>query len=237
MATEKLTLPVSLGDSALRDLSELAKYSDRIIEINKCALAAGPAASPSAAGKLIAAKTSIPESSVARIVNALSNLRYVQEHLEISAKEVFEHITSAIEYHAPEQWKAEFKDSWDKQKEPIVQMLEKLDPDHPLSISRKAEQLTYTQPNLLLESRIITDIRPIFNDAGNAILESIVTHSLVVKYSDGESTKKIHLSMDAEDIATMKRLCERAEKKAITMKKSLKELPWPTTVAGEKKDA
>ena len=73
----------------------------------------------------------------------------------------------------------------------------------------------------------------IFNAAGDKLLETLVGHSLAILYRDGTGTEELHISMDADDLAELRKACERAAKKAVTIRNSLAECPWPTTVIGE----
>lgn len=198
-------LMFALGPTAFRDLGTVTRHADRLEEFDTCAMDAGPAASPSEAAKLIATATSISESTVVRIVSALSNLRFLQTQLGVNTDDLFYIIAKQIEENAPDNIKKDLIQQWNENRDAIVKAIDALTDDHPLSLSGKAEELTYIHQNILLDSRIITDVRPIFTSNANKIVEAIITHSLVLYYSDGDSRKKIHLSLDAKDVSDLRK--------------------------------
>lgn len=230
MAEETPPFPYTLGPKAYRDLSELVKFAKQLNEIDKSARDMGPAESPSAVLRRIASQISIPSSTLESITTALTNLRHAKDRLHITSEELFDIASKYLEESAPTNWKENFFSDWTKRRDNIISAIDFLSPDHPISLSAKAEALTYTQQNLLMDSSIITDLRPIFNNSGDKIVESVITHTLVITYVDGERTQDIHLSMDAKDIGQLRRICDRADKKAITLKSNLETLPWPTTI-------
>ena len=72
----------------------------------------------------------------------------------------------------------------------------------------------------------MTDIRPVFNAAGDKILHTVVTHSLLVDYIDGNQFAKIELGLDGADLTELRKVLERAEQKALTLREALNEVPW-----------
>ena len=71
---------------------------------------------------------------------------------------------------------------------------------------------------------IITDVRPVFNDAATEIDELVITHMLSVDYTDGTQHKTVlTLAMDQEDVAQLQAQCERAAQKVLTLKNGFKD--------------
>jgi hypothetical protein len=73
-------------------------------------------------------------------------------------------------------------------------------------------------------------MRPVFDDAGESIKQTIVTHTILIDYSDGGDNRQLQVAMDASDIAELRRLCERAEVKAASLRSVLKDMPWPVSI-------
>jgi hypothetical protein len=110
----------------------------------------------------------------------------------------------------------------EKKRAQITKSLAAYTEDNPVAISVKAQRLTYLRENMLADAEIITDARPIYNTKGDKIFEFVITHSLVItSNSDDGKTVKIHFSIDAEDILTLFKACERAILKAHTLKQEL----------------
>jgi hypothetical protein len=61
----------------------------------------------------------------------------------------------------------------------------------------------------------------------------VVTHQLVLQYSDGSSDKRIYVAVDASDIKMLEQQCQRARDKAAVVSKSMEGLDWVTYIVGE----
>lgn len=222
-----------LGPEALQDLSALIDHADRLEAVDRAAMAHGPAANPTALADAIAPDLPKPEMPLARIVNALSNLVYLRERLDATSDEVLETLRAYLHDHASEVWLKENEDRLAAVKSTILAAMNNIDDDHPLTISIKADRLAFSQQNILTEVKILTDARPVFNASADKVLEMIIAHSLVIRYADGETQKKLHLSIDAGDLLQLKRIIERAEKKAEALRGAMGHATWRTVVVGE----
>ncbi|MBL4692303.1 MAG: hypothetical protein JKY92_03140 [Magnetovibrio sp.] len=67
--------------------------------------------------------------------------------------------------------------------------------------------------NMLTDSSIITDIRPVFNDSRSGILGSIITFTMMLELSSQDSDKRVSIAMDLKDVEELKRSCEMAIEK------------------------
>ena len=68
-------------------------------------------------------------------------------------------------------------------------------------------------------------------------MQSVVSHTLSIDYHDGPDHRVIQFTLDATDIADLKKQCERAQNKSAVVKRDLKCLPWPTSVFREPTDS
>jgi hypothetical protein len=106
-----------------------------------------------------------------------------------------------------------------------------------LSLSSKTLDLSYEHPQLLQNARIITEIRPVFNEDASKIDGAVVSHNLVLQYDDLEGNHDLTLAMDEADVFSLIAQCERAVKKAQTAKEQLQNgAKIPTLIAGESDD-
>ena len=98
-------------------------------------------------------------------------------------------------------------------KERIVTLLS-LDALH--LIEAKAKELLQEAQRLLLDARILTDIRPVFGeDIGENPTAFILTHTLKLHYHEGGEHREFFVALDEQDIASLKRMSERAQRKTI----------------------
>ena len=116
----------------------------------------------------------------------------------------------------------------------LPKLLSVIRDDGPLWINDKITQLTYAHANIYTDSRILTDLRPIFNAEGTEVVRSIIVHELAIDFqADGES-KKIHIALDLKDIRNLKKICERVELKVKKMSNQLESGLWKTIAVDEK---
>ncbi len=88
----------------------------------------------------------------------------------------------------------------------------------------KAAEIQSEQNHIFLESRILSDIRPIFGpDVEATPIGGIVTHNLNICYSKGRMRKEFFVAMDNNDIEQLLAVLNRAKKKADSLKKMIDE--------------
>jgi len=188
MAEPKEELPRSLAPRAYSDLALVAKNRTKLRLIGDLARDHGHSVSVSAIIHKIAEQVSLSESTINRIVFAIYNIKSIQEKFDFSSEQIYRALSANIENNAPADWKKEHLKDWQRSEKEIIQILNELAEDHPLSISQKAERLTYAYQNILTDAEILTDVRPVFDKGGNNVLESIVGHTLLISYNDGTET-------------------------------------------------
>ncbi len=111
----------------------------------------------------------------------------------------------------------------------MVNALRLYNKDNPVSLTFKAQRLTYNRERLFHEVEIISDARPIFDTKGEKVIEFVVTHSLVVSYFVNGDYQRQYYSVDNADILNLRTACDRAILKSRTPKDALGE-KWPTEV-------
>lgn len=221
---------VRIPDRGFADMALIAEHAGKLASINAVASEKGAAVSLDELAKAAAEKTGIAEDELGKLLRALVGLHSLRRSLKLDGAQLATVLTRSIEKQARDDWRKEHLARWMDGRETIA---ETLSPDHPLAIRGKATELTYAYQNVLEETRIFTDVRPVFDEEGENVLETVIVHLLTIGYFDGSHSSRIHVAMDAADVSELKRLCERAERKAASLKRSLGGLPWPTSVAGE----
>jgi hypothetical protein len=81
----------------------------------------------------------------------------------------------------------------------------------------KSTELRAVYENILDDSRIVTDIRPVFDDdeVGKTVDGAFVSHLLVLKYSSDGAGQSIetHIAVDRSDLIKLQKLIKRALEK------------------------
>jgi hypothetical protein len=116
-------------------------------------------------------------------------------------------------------WKANGK-KWDRLA-PVLEPL--LDPSGKFALLSKAFELLMERPALTAGVKVITDLRPVFDDEADGVRAMLLTSTLVLEYQEGKRRQRLHLTLDMEDLRNLKLQIERAEKKARVLEESLAE--------------
>lgn len=78
----------------------------------------------------------------------------------------------------------------------------------------KTLDLSLEYQNLFRKSKLLTDIRPVFNSEGTDITSSVVTFILRLYYENRKGSKSISIALDKKDVLELMSHCERALMKA-----------------------
>jgi hypothetical protein len=101
-----------------------------------------------------------------------------------------------------------------------------------------ALNLSYEFANLFRRGRIITDVRPLFDESAQHIEGAVISFVLRLRYDNSEGDHDISIAMDEEDVKQLLDQCQRAQRKAYTARTLLNDrAEVPTFVAGEPDNA
>lgn len=92
-----------------------------------------------------------------------------------------------------------------------------------LSLAVKATGILLQNERSLIASRILTDVRPVFDIDSDDIGGGLVIHTLKLEYisENDEEPQQFFVSLDSDDIEDLIRHLERAKQKATKLKKLL----------------
>jgi hypothetical protein len=94
-----------------------------------------------------------------------------------------------------------------------------------LNLSAKAYNLLRENQNVYSKSKVISDVRIVFNDdLESKERHSILVHNLHIKYRSEKQNKEFFLSLDLDDLKDIQEQIERAIKKDKLIKKDYKNL-------------
>jgi hypothetical protein len=204
----------------LKDIQVLAENADRLSDIVNAT--ASSAASPHGFACKVAETLGLSKSVVNSVLIGLWRTKQYQTSSSVDPQEAVKRIDNLLETKAPSEWKDKYYDGWKKCRRELGDLLQAVDDDHPLLISMKAQELGYTHENLLVSSRLITDIRPVFDSSGESLRELVVTHTLFLRYSDAKQDPCVaSFALDSEDVANLLSECQRAATKTQTVREAL----------------
>jgi hypothetical protein len=129
-------------------------------------------------------------------------------------------------------WSAEDIARWNDARDALVAVLWARD----LVLAAKAMDLIFDFEKFCLNTRIITDVRPVFDDQRIAIVGGIIMHTLRIEYrADDGRRKNISIELDSRDIERLTKSCTDAITKMNRAKELFSEqlkLPWITATEG-----
>jgi hypothetical protein len=93
--------------------------------------------------------------------------------------------------------------------------------DAAIGVTAKAQSVMVDQDHTFCNVRILTDIRPIFSESGEASA-AVIIHNLRIGYHQDSKHQDFYVALDTDDIKKLKEAIERAEKKTATLQGLLK---------------
>jgi hypothetical protein len=117
-------------------------------------------------------------------------------------------------------WNQAQLESWQKCRPALQKLLEsKL-----VVLAAKVVDLTFDFSAFCLGTRILTDIRPIFDDPRATIIGTAITQTLRLEFAEGDGQfNNISIAMDLDDILHLKKACEEAIRKGEVAKRLVEE--------------
>jgi hypothetical protein len=241
MARHGVDFNVRLPREALDDLAHLARNAANLKAVASVVASRLPTLSPgtglSRVSQLVEKEAGVRSQDAQRILNTIANLYRVMNRLSLKAQAFVEAISPSVESHLSRTSDSQLLAAWKESTHAVAELLGAITDEHPIAIQAKAEQLSLAHRNVLVDARLLTDVRPVFNSGGDRVIEALISHVLLLGFTEADEIRTLEISLDADDVARLKRLCERAETKAITLRKALGEAKWSSFVVGEKADS
>lgn len=99
----------------------------------------------------------------------------------------------------------------------------------------KAREIAFDFERLYARARILTDIRPVYDDDRNVIIGTDITQTLRLDYFTSEAeTKTITIALDTPDLEQLKKCCEDALQKAEVARKLIENSGLEVVPPGER---
>lgn len=101
-------------------------------------------------------------------------------------------------------------------------------------LAATAMELAYDYTNLLRRTKILTDIRPLFDESADKVEGAVVSYTLRLHYNSADGEHALSIALDEADIRTLVAQCTRAIKKAATSRSLMADkCDVAVTVSGE----
>jgi len=108
-------------------------------------------------------------------------------------------------------------------------LLERLMSIDKLNTIAKAARLQRDGERLYCNSKILSDIRPVFSsDPAARPLGAVLTHTLKIGYHEGADHEEFHVVLDASDLAALSDVIRRAQAKDNSLRELLKTTGLPS---------
>jgi hypothetical protein len=221
---EKFRAPIAL----------LARHADKVPMLAGVIEGMRPADRvPSKIAKQFSEGAAIPVTEARQIVNQLMAFHQLQSTVGMTPTEMYDEVLESLTLDASEEWKKDHLENFKKARRIIE---EAASPSHPLYLVQKAMRLRYEHQNILYDSNVLVDVRPVFDIQGRELKQMTLGFKLEIEYNDGTERRHLFAALDALDIAKLKASCERAQTKTVTLTKALAAVNVPILVPGEMDD-
>lgn len=96
--------------------------------------------------------------------------------------------------------------------------------DKTAAVTSKAGDVMTEHKHTFCSARILSDIRPIFSQKADSASAAVIIHNLQIGFHDGGTGEheEFYVALDTDDIANLKEVLKRAEKKTTVLESILK---------------
>ncbi|UBZ15333.1 hypothetical protein LDL77_06370 [Flagellimonas marinaquae] len=91
----------------------------------------------------------------------------------------------------------------------------------------KGFQLLHDNQKNLIDAKIVTDIRIVFDDDVNTtkVDNAVIVHNLKIEFNEDADIKELFISLDSNDVVLLKEVCSRAIKKEQILREKAGSVP------------
>jgi len=115
----------------------------------------------------------------------------------------------------------------DENKEAVIAKLTSLLSMSALERASKVEQLKADHQGIFYDAKILTDLRPVFDQPKERPVGAIVNQTLKIVWHESGEHRELYLSLDTEDVGKLQKIAERAADKMSSLKALLKSANIP----------
>ncbi len=178
-------------------------------------------------GKILASiSAGVGTENAGAVRRVLFGLATAMRRRSVEAKDVLDGVAQTLRA----QWSKEDLERWTECRDTLEALLRA----ESVVLATKAADLASDYDRCCLTSRVLTDLRPVFNEGGDKIVGTVITHTLRMEYMTPEGEQhSVSVAMDMEDVRGLHDACARAMLKANTAKREADKQWNETWQAGE----
>lgn len=168
------------------------------------------------------------ETAIRGVLIPLNELR---TQFRVTAAKFLEYLDEEIGHQAKEEWKEKYLRDWQTIGAYLPALLE---PDSYFSLLGKAFDLLRNRPAVTLGFKLLSELRPVYDEEVAKTRVMLLTNTLVIEYFDADQERRIlHLTVDMDDLRTMKEELERVQRKNQLLQKDSQALQVAVLAVGE----
>jgi hypothetical protein len=188
----------ALGPEKVRQLGEKLKQQPLTLDLDALV------------GRL-AGDLGIPIADLEEVLyEVLTPVHTLRQRFALTPEQLVQVLTDSLQRYGEEEWKQQHLPGWQAVADALIPLLE---PDTFLALLSKAFQLLGTRPATLTHLQILSELRPVYNEAATDLKALLLTNTLVIQYKVGGHERALHLSLDLDDLRMMDRELKRAHQK------------------------
>jgi len=167
-----------LSEDAFKAVKHFLQHSDQLDRVANAAREENAATGVANFIAHVAKRSGAAPDSTSAVRQFLANLRGLSESTDTSVVELVHGFNDAINRNRETILTADEIAKWNETAPLVLHHLSLMSDESPLAISSKAQGLAYQHAQVVKATRIMTDIRPVFNADGTKILQMIVTSTV-----------------------------------------------------------
>jgi hypothetical protein len=173
------------------------------------------------------------ESDCTTLVRQLLSLHQLQRQNDLQPVDVVELLNEGIQDASErKEWTDDEFAAWSSICEPLSELLSLEN----VALVAKAIDLAYEYTNIYLRSKIIADLRPVFDTEGTKVCGMITCFTLQFVFDSRDGEHSLGIALDEADVKQLKAECDRAIKKSSALRTAVINPAIPITVFGAADD-
>jgi hypothetical protein len=168
----------------------------------------------------VAEASGVDQSDVEELLPLVWRWTMVQRRLDLSTEDFVTSLSAGLEALPNKEWSAEDRSGWANVRHQLQKLLST---DTAIASSAKAGELLLDQRLILCSSRVITDMRTVFDDSAESIRGILPYHTLVLRCREGADNHDVYVALDLDDLVFLREQLDRAEQKEKLLRTTLED--------------
>lgn len=223
-----MTLRLQLSSSQRDDLKIIAEIGpERMAEVTRSLQQRTGVLLRAAELRVVLLERQLEGRQARAIVRQVIALRTLRRQRRIEILAITQAVTEALR---SARWDERELAAWERVRPSLDELLSL----EAIGIVTKALHLSFDYTNWLEDFRILTDVRPVYDDLHSKMVGAIISQVLRVDFQSSDGSHTLSIALSEEDVNVIQTAAEEALKKAREAKRLLSEkLQLKAFIAGE----